>query len=457
MPPRELPGFYFDPERNRYFPLSNRPPQTASHFVSLQPKSKAPEPDHPPQRRRRRVLWTCPRQTTSAGHALEASALLHSRLAATSRFSSESVRWPFSGGGQSVCVFQTTPTHQFLGDSRGWLYRRARAQQRDVDPGEDMDHWTEWTPELSLAVLSEISALCTTNTRCVAVCFGSTTKICVQDAEVPGRTQLLHLSAVRDVRAASLQGRALVLGAADNAVLLADLDASDNTALRMLPTRSDVFTVAQQETLIYAGTRAGSVLRFDTRLSAKGAAQVLFQSGPGNDNSLVDPVTQRTGRSSVVFVRPMRSQPQQVVIGYMDGRMGAYDLRFARPTAGPVVSYAGNPSSLSCNGRLGITLDPSERFLFAAGADHRLRAWALDSGAPVGPSAGPLPASSTSSSRSEHPNIPPRRNESGNRNPFAQPFATPFTALQVVDADDGPGQVLWAGGGSEVWHWRLRV
>ncbi|KAJ7244980.1 hypothetical protein B0H12DRAFT_1235921 [Mycena haematopus] len=464
MPPRELPGFYFDPERNRYFPLTSRPPQSNPNPVSLKPKVQAQ--DQPP--RRRHALWTCPaRETTSSGRAREASALRHMRLAATSCGCSEPMRWPFNAAGQSICAFKTTPTHQFLGDAHGWLYSRACGDislSRDVNPSDDMDRWGEWTPELSLAPHSEISALCTTSTRCVAVCFGFATKICVQDAEAPDRTQILHLTTVRDVRAASLQGRSLVLGsygrlsvaqptgsfsAADNAVLLPDLDTSNSTAVRLLPTRSDVFTVAQQENLIYAGTRAGAVLRFDIRVNTK-SAQVLVESGPRNDNTRP---THRMGpkqRSSVVFVEPVHGG-EQLVLGYMDGRLGTYDLRFARPTAQPVVTYVGHPSSLSCNGRLGIALDPFERFLFAAGADHRLRAWALDSGAPVVPSASltaPPPSSSS---------YPPPENGDAPRNPFATPFTTPFSSLQVVDEDDGPGQVLWASGGSEVWRWRLGV
>ncbi|KAF7348378.1 hypothetical protein MSAN_01791800 [Mycena sanguinolenta] len=435
MPPRELPGFYFDAERNRYFPLTSRPPSSSgnnSPSVNLKPKVQDSKQFQPP--RRRHALWTCPaRETTSAGRTRETSAVRHLRLASTSRGCSESVRWPFVGGGQRICAFKTTSTRQFLGDAHGWLYSRVASLSSDLDSCDDMDRWTAWTPELSLAPHSEISALCTTSTRCVAVCFDVSTKICVQDAEVPDRTQLLHLPTVRDVRAASLQGRALVLGAADKAVLITDLDASNN-AVRMLPTRSDVFTVAHQENLIYAGTRAGTVLRFDTRVNNSKGAQVLFESGGV------------AGRSSAVFAQPIHGG-EQLVLGYMDGRLGTYDLRFARPAAQPVVTYAGHPSSLSCSGRLGLALDPSERFLFAAGADHRLRAWALNSGAPVVPPTG---------SGSPPPSPLPDNGDALHKiNPFATLFTTPFVSLQVVDADDGPGQVLWACGGSEVWCWRL--
>ncbi|KAF7364976.1 hypothetical protein MVEN_00368500 [Mycena venus] len=399
------------------------------------------------------VLLVRPQRQATRGR-LANSALLHMRLAATRRGSSESVRWPFSGGNQRVCAFQTTSKRQFLGDSCGWLYSRCRAETLssrywDVDP--EIDQWADWTPELSLAPHSEISALCTTSTRCVAVCFGATTKICVQDADAPDRTELLHLSTVRDVRAASLQGRALVLGAAENAVLLTDLDGSGEGTVRMLPTRSDVFTVAQQENLVYAGARAGTVLRFDTRVHAKGG-QVLFESGPGNEKR--GPALNTTSprqRSSAVFVQPTHGG-QRLVVGYMDGRLGTYDLRFARLTGPPIVTCAGHPSSLSHSGRLGIALDPAERFLFAAGADHRLRAWALDSGTPVVGAASPSPDPSDAYT---HP--PDSDAHPPSCNPFTMHFTKPLSVLQVVDDDDGAGQVLWASGGSQVWRWQLGV
>ncbi|KAJ7784313.1 hypothetical protein B0H16DRAFT_1492046 [Mycena metata] len=487
MPPRELPGFYFDAERNRYFPLSSRPPPTTSTDQSQTVRNTdaglAPEEDEP--RRRRRVLWSSNRatETTAAGRAREASALLHARLALTQRGCAERVRWPFSGG-SNVCAFRTTPTRQVLGDERGWLYSRAPAESSEYpphyrDPNEDDGGgggWTEWSPELCLSPGSEISVLCTTDTRCVAVCFGPATKICVQDAGAPGRTALLHLSAVRDVRAASLQDRALVLGAARHAVLLPDLDAPINS-VRTLSARSDVFAVAQRETLVYAGTRAGGVLRFDTRDTNAKCAQLLFESGPdpgtpSNTSKVNAPQVRRLvnaprnantdgsppERSSIVFVQPTHGG-QALVVGCMDGRLATYDLRFVRPTAPPTVSYSGQPSALSHSGRLGIALDPAERFLFAAGADHRLRAWALNSGAPVVPPSAPTPSSQSSDAASSnsyiHPstsNAPPQ-----SRNPFATRFIAPLSALQVVEAEDGPGTVMWAGGGGEVWRWRLGV
>ncbi|KAJ7816113.1 hypothetical protein B0H13DRAFT_2137165 [Mycena leptocephala] len=468
MPPRELPGFYFDTERNRYFPLASRPPQTRTDLGLTKPTPDVQEPSRPT--RRRRVLWSYTGETTSAGRAREASRLLHARLASTQRGCVEQVRSPWTFGSTQVSAFRTTPTRQFLGDTHGWLHSRTRVESsssRCRDAEDESDGWAEWSPWTSEVYLgmepdSEISAICTTSTHCVAVCFGPATKICIQQAGMPGRTTLLDLSAgsddlrtallnlpaVTDVRAASLHGRTLVLGAARNAVLLPDLDAS-TTAVRLLPTRTDVFAVAQQENLVYAGTRTGAMLRFDTR-TTKSKAQVLFESGAGNGNTGLG-VNPGIQRSSTVFVQPTHGG-QALVVGYMDGRLATYDLRFVRPAAPPVVTYSGNPSALLYNGRLGITLDPAERFLFAAGADCRLRAWSLDSGAPVKPHA--LNSSLNSNSASSFNSAPPSQTS---RNPFIKVFPAPLAALQVVNDDGEPAPMLWAGGGGEMWHWRLGV
>ncbi|KAJ7819823.1 hypothetical protein B0H13DRAFT_2682440 [Mycena leptocephala] len=237
--------------------------------------------------------------------------------------------------------------------------------------------------------------------------------------------------------------------AARNAVLLPDLDVS-TTTVRLLPTRTDVFAVAQQENLVYAGMRTGAMLRFDTR-TTKSKAQVLFESGAGNGNTGLG-VNPGIQRSSTVFVQPTHGG-QALVMGYMDGRLATYDLRFVRPAAPPVVTYSGNPSALLHNGHLGITLDPTERFLFAAGEDCRLRVWSLDSGAPVKPHALKLKLELKLcilfQFRSTLTDVV--------CNPFVKVFPAPLATLQVVNDDNGPAPMLWAGGGGEMWHWRLGV
>ncbi|KAJ7430277.1 hypothetical protein B0H11DRAFT_2263864 [Mycena galericulata] len=211
--------------------------------------------------------------------------------------------------------------HLFASDACGWVYSRVAlnppsshyeeyAYGEWAEEGWWEDDWGEWTPELCLHPESEVSAILTTPSRCVAVCFGPTTKIGVQDGGAPGRTSLLSLTSVRDVRAASLQGSALTL-------------AASAAHVRTLSTGSDVFAVAQSETLIYAGTRAGAVLRFDTRIKTgaggrtHGHAQTICESGAGWPGHASSDAQSSGSRSTVVFVHPTR-EGWELVVGFMD-------------------------------------------------------------------------------------------------------------------------------------------
>ncbi|KAJ7069577.1 hypothetical protein C8F01DRAFT_1245776 [Mycena amicta] len=421
--PRSLPGFYWDAERNRYFP--GQPPIT-------------PKPPTPPtlvqeQRSRHVPLWKLASLTGSAATKRATQSVLHARFAATEISRPNSVH----AGDRSISSFSVRLSFiavlspdslldrfdaQFLGDTGGWLYSR-----ESID---DSQEWTPWTAEFCLAPNSEISALCTTHTptgpRCVAVCFGPKTKICVQDA--PDRMSLLSLSTVHDVRSASLTGPSLVLGAARGVAYLADLDASGS--VRNLPTGSDVFSVAQHESLVYAGTRGGAVLRFDIRIpTTKPASHILTESTAPWEVSASPP--QRTA-STASLVHPT-NDGLSLVVSFMDGRLGTLDTRFVRPHSRPALVYAGHVGSVSM--RLGTAVDPSERFLFAAGGDCRLRGWALDTGIPL------LPNSNANS-------------------PFAKStcFADPLIALQFGENDEEPLPVLWgAEAGGALWRWRLGV
>lgn len=67
---------------------------------------------------------------------------------------------------------------------------------------------------------------------------------------------------------------------------------------------------------MYAGTRAGAAVRFDTRSGGgKRAAQVLFVNGNFGDSGHGPQM-----RSSVVFLQPTRGG-QELVVGCMDGRV----------------------------------------------------------------------------------------------------------------------------------------
>ncbi|KAL1740465.1 hypothetical protein HDZ31DRAFT_47464, partial [Schizophyllum fasciatum] len=196
-----------------------------------------------------------------------------------------------------------------------------------------------------------------------ATSSGPSTKISVQDLSTAGRTSLLTLNNVYDVRCSHLAGTSLVLGAAKQAVYLPDIA---NPTFQYLPTHSDVYSVEREHDLIYTGARNGSIHRFDMRMP-KPLGDVLFPD--------------RTP-SNVVNLRVIRET--QLLVNHRNGLLASYDLRFARESV-PVLAYAGQvPSHYT----LGFAVDPAQDFVFAAGDDRRVRAWSLRSGEMLEPGAG---------------------------------------------------------------------
>ncbi|KAF7314552.1 hypothetical protein MKEN_00928400 [Mycena kentingensis (nom. inval.)] len=384
--PRDLPGFYWDAERSRYFSGQRPPPQ-----VTLQQKQTECQNTPPPSRIS--ASSTARKQST--------------RLGSNVRGTEEDIEWPSERG--TLTAFCTAPDRQFFGDNRSGIYSRSLEHVSDA-----AREWTPWSSDCYLAPDSPISAITTTQTstgtRCVAVCFGPKTKICLQDS--PERMFLLNLSSSRDVRCASLAGDSLALGAARGVAYIEDIGTSMSG--ETLPTGSDVFAVAQKESLIYAGTRGGAVLRFDTRVSSRSPKYQTIAESTSSWSEEGKSVEASTTKS----LRPLKDG-RLLIVGFMDGRLGALDMRFLRPHARPALIYDGHISSVSH--QLGLTVDPTERFLFAAGGDNRVRGWSLYTSEAI--------------------------------HPFSEivPVKNPLLELQFVQGN----RVLWGAGVNSIWRWRL--
>ncbi|KAF8895656.1 hypothetical protein BD779DRAFT_1668891 [Infundibulicybe gibba] len=287
-------------------------------------------------------------------------------------------------------------TRQFLGDNRERQF---------------------WSTELNIAPDSEVSSICISGSRCIATSFGSSARIFLQDLNVVGRTSLLTLNGVHDIWCADLRDQSLVLGSKGQAIYIANIDATPPISL---PTQSDVFSVAQQQDLVYTGCRNGSIARFDMRVG-RSRAQILFPEQFAN-----------RAKSSVFHLKIV--QHSQMVVS------PAFDLRFSRQST-PLITYPHHVNSLT--GRLGIAVDPSERFLFAAGDDSRLRAWCIQTGELL---PGTLPS---------HPTLtqsPAVEAEPDMSNPFHAVFSDPVETMQVTD--DG-GLSLWVACGEQLYQYRL--
>ncbi|KAF7298828.1 hypothetical protein MIND_00830400 [Mycena indigotica] len=418
--PLDLPGFYFDAERNRYFPVGSQRP--IAPIVADLPTLPTPIQSLPIAPRR--SFSSFGRNTASLPSF--ASRKRKARTVLQARFPSTQIGRPeHSNVDSPISAFCLGSTRQFLGDTSGWLW------SRDFQPYQDdyeLEAAAPWTGDICPAPKCEISTICTSQSRCVAVSFAPKTKVCIQDD--PDRMSILTLSNVYDVRCASLEGSSLSLGAARNVAYLANLD--HGNAVRNLATGSDVFSVASHEWLIWSGTRGGTVLRFDTRIATtKPASNIVTESTALWSSSGARSSAQQA--STTTFIYPIHAGTSSgLVVGYMDGRLGMMDTRFLRPHSAPVITYLGHVGSVST--QLGAVVDTSGRFLFAAGGDCRLRAWALDNGEPV---------LADTNSRIQSLFSDSRR------------FSSPFVSLQLRE-DEDVLPVLWAAEkGGSIWRWRL--
>lgn len=328
------------------------------------------------------------------------------QVAQTSHVASSSIP---SLTGCAITAFQSVSynnnVHSFAGDTGGWFYSSVIGRNELVT-GYHASHG--WRPEFSLS--SEISSICISGSRCIATSFGPESKILHFPLDLDSediRVTRVNNRSARDIWTADLQGTRLVLGTNGQAVVIDDV--ADRATVCFMKTGSDVFAVTQDNNIVYTGSRAGIVQRFDGRIpSTKG------------DHIFSDPNT--TQNNSVTNLKIFYDW--QLLTSTIDGRLAMFDLRFPGNRT-PVISFTGNINTYTT--KTPIAVDPHEQFLFAAGQDRRIRLWSLRTGGP------PLvsPASV-----------------------FQKPFEDPIRALQVVEEQQGV-LGLWATSGAALYKYNL--
>lgn len=418
--PQELPGLYWDEEKQRYFPLaSSRRPQAVGPSTLHPPTTGKPQSLAAPQatgeshnlkRHRNRSLLRAREDARFSFRTAHKNKLMHQiscfQVAQTSHVASSSI---LSLTRCAITAFQAVSynnnVHSFAGDTGGWFYSSVIGRDEPVT-GYHTSHG--WRPEFSLS--SEISSICISGSRCIATSFGPESKILHFPLDLNSediRVARVNNRSVRDIWTADFQGSRLVLGTNDQAVVIDD--AADRATVRFMKTGSDVFAVAQDDNIIYTGSRAGIVQRFDSRIaSTKG------------DRILSDPRT--TQHNSVTNLKIFYDW--QLLTSNIDGSLAMFDLRFPGNRT-PVISFTGNINTYTT--KTPIAVDPHEQFLFAAGQDRRIRLWSLRTGG------APLvsPASV-----------------------FQKPFEDPIRALQVVEEQEGV-LGLWATSGAALYKYNL--
>ncbi|KAF8827776.1 hypothetical protein HHX47_DHR4000240 [Lentinula edodes] len=459
--PKDLPGFYFDTQKNRYFPLSSRPSTSPQSTLSRTPSRSSVEVDPSTTPR------TISRHTRSAqtlNQRLLSSPVSHcrplvnhdiqcTRVASTSRFDfSQTASF---GDITEFCsaTSDNGSTRRYIGDNKGWLYtcsvyddisfdNRLEALNQYPPTDSPSAQTYMWPAEINLHSHSQVSSIKISGQKCVATCFGPVTKVAVQDLHVSGRTTLITLNQVHDVRVSHLQDNALILGAKGKAVYIPDIDISGSVQHLSNFQNSDVFALDRDENFVYTGLRNGSILRHDLRVSSnKHDGQLLF-------HSRFTPSKNSTSPSPVLYLKLVKDS--QLLVSRMNGELCTYDTRFPVHST-PSQIFTGHRNSVTQ--KLGICIDPMHEFLFAAGEDRCIRGWSLRTGKALhGNSsvAASVPASTSrsSSSSTSYPDL------NQFRNPFNTEFPTPIPTMQVTEESNG-SLCLWAGSRQTLYQYYL--
>ncbi|KAG1745878.1 uncharacterized protein EDB91DRAFT_129480 [Suillus paluster] len=363
--PRELPGLYWDEEKQRYFPLSStrRPhivPPSTSHLPtkpqSAPPKATGDSHNDPGKRRKTRSLLRASEDARSSLRTAHKNKLMHqiscSQVVQTSHVTSSST---VSLTHSAITAFQTASynnsVYSFAGDTGGWFYS-SLIDRSEPTTGYHTSHG--WRPEFSLS--SEISSICISGSRCIATSFGPDSKILhlPLDSETEDiRVTRVNNRSVRDVWTADFQGTRLVLGTNDQAVVIDDV--ADRATVCFLKTGSDIFAVAQDNNIIYTGSRAGIVQRFDSRITSTKGDRIFNDQWTIQNNSVTN--------LKIIY-------DWQLLTSNIDGSLAVFDLRFPVNRT-PIMSFTGNINTYTT--KTPIAVDPHEQFLFAAGQDRRIR------------------------------------------------------------------------------------
>ncbi|KAL0578069.1 hypothetical protein V5O48_003931 [Marasmius crinis-equi] len=212
---------------------------------------------------------------------------------------------PVIGNTITALNFSSDNQRIFVGDSLGWLYTYARVSPGDVNlDQESARDWIRWNGEyqVNLHPGGEVSSIHTSTNRCIATCFGPSTRICVErfdSDELPGNGEMGE----------ETSPRGMILGAAKKGVYIPDIEYSSRRDMRMLETDSDVFCVASgTQNIVYLGCRNGGIKRFDLRSPS---SQTHIEAGAGTGQ----------GRSSVMYMSPLRHYPNEMVVGWMNGEV----------------------------------------------------------------------------------------------------------------------------------------
>ncbi|CAE6493289.1 unnamed protein product [Rhizoctonia solani] len=398
-----LPGYYFDPERNRYFPITSSTPQ---HFL---PGYKAKlETDDNSKRKRRKItggfdstredISTLPsirgssvlsvtrslrlNPAMSYGrkshllHQMESCAISRTRLC-------EEDELPLGLGCRitALAVSDDPDGYQVAGDNRGWIFIRQPHPEVQENQGgtfyggrfdENGIYISPMRWFCDMGLMTKVTAIDIIRDKVFVASFGPHAKIMVGALDVSQETDvsafILEPAKAHDLWTAVFESDgktgSATLGLHGKAMYIQDLD--NRMGMRTLHTGSDVMTICKRQDIVYTGERSGTVRLFDLRSDSASMGSPLVKMD-----------------SMVTNVEVYRGW--EVIAAAAKGDMQSFDMRFMRTEPGgetkPLLEFEGHKNRYMHD--LGFEVLPSGDFVVAAGIDQKIRAWSTSTGEQV--------------------------------------------------------------------------
>ncbi|KQK21182.1 hypothetical protein BRADI_1g59190v3 [Brachypodium distachyon] len=366
MPPKELPGFYYDAEKNRYFPITGPIPGAAKR---RRPPSPPPPPlaDPPLTRRRKRVTQ---------------SELLRAREM-------------YGGGvmfssGNSKCTFRQQCQHAQASQPLGWSYQGTSSMaDKAVEELRTVVQTPSGLRESKVLVTGSINGTVRgSGGSLYMIDLSLTTDLAMVSLNAYGKIERLG-SYNRTVWTAdcSSDGTQVALGANNGAALL---NLEKRSLSWMYHCKSDVLSqqFMHSGNVVLCGLRNGSIVAIDVRqrhrnfptgLASPGTARRTVPMLPATHQADKAKSTRAISMSSAVCSLVALSSDENYFLGSsMDGSIKLFDLRLIQK--GAVQSYVGHVNSHT---HLPLAVDPSETLLMSGGEDSTVRIWSIKTGEQV--------------------------------------------------------------------------